>query len=166
MQVEFWPSVDFRKVPTCIIAILLLPLVALAEEHEVRSVSHRNYESMFFEPHFLTAEPGDSVAFVVTDSDHQPQSVFVPAGAEHWKAERGKSITVTFDREGLYIFDCAYHNVMGMAGVIRVGRAVNLEEARLFFEQYRKKTFAMNKDRLDAVWDSIDQAPLDQATAR
>lgn len=166
MKIELGPWIDLRKVLTCILAIVLLPEVALAEGHEVRSVSHRNYESMFFDPPFLRAEPGDSVAFVVTDFDHQPQSVFVPAGAGHWTAEKGKSITVRFNHEGLYVYDCAYHNVMGMAGVILVGRAVNLEEARLFFEQYRKKTFAMNKDRLDPVWDSMNQMLGDQATAR
>ena len=42
---------------------------------------------------------------------------------------------------------------MGMAGVIRVGKPVNLEEARQFFEQYKKRTFAMNKERLDALWE-------------
>jgi len=137
----------------CIAILVFLPSAILAEDHEIQSVSHRKYESMFFDPHFLAAEPGDRVTFVVGDADHQPQSVFVPAGADHWKADRGKSITVQLDHEGLYIFDCAYHNVMGMAGVIRVGKPVNLEAARQFFEQYKKKTFAMNKERLDPLWD-------------
>ncbi len=42
---------------------------------------------------------------------------------------------------------------MGMAGAVGVGKPVNLEAARQFFEQYRKKTFAMNKERLDPLWD-------------
>lgn len=166
MTNAFWPSADFRKVLTLIFATVFLPVLALAEEHEVRSVSHRNYESMFFDPHFLRAQPGDSVSFLVTDFDHQPQSVFVPEGADRWKAERGKSITVKLSQEGLYIYDCAYHNVMGMAGVILVGRPLNSEEARLFFEQYKKKTFAMNKDQLDPVWDPNNRMFVDQATAR
>lgn len=165
MRAGYWPSVDFRKILTRILPVLFLPVMALAAEYEVQSVSHRNYDSMFFDPHYLKVEPGDSVAFVVTDSDHQPQSVFIPEGADHWKAEKGKSITVNFDHEGLYIYDCAYHNVMAMAGVILVGSPVNLEDARLFFEQYKKKTFAMNKDRLDPVWDLNNQLQTDQATA-
>lgn len=163
---EFWPSVKYRRVRAFVFAVVILPMAALAEEHVVRSVSHRNYDSMFFDPQFLTAEPGDRVAFVVTDFDHQPQSVFVPAGAAHWKAEKGKSITVELTREGLYIFDCAFHNVMGMAGVILVGRPVNLKEARLFFEQYRKETFAMNKDRLDPVWGPGNPLLVGQTTAK
>ena len=164
LKVEYWPPVDVRKVLARVLPILLLPIMALAAEHEVQSVSHRNYDSMFFDPNYLEVEPGDSVAFVVTDSDHQPQSVFIPAGADHWKAEKGKSIAVNFDHEGLYIFDCAYHNVMGMAGVILVGSPVNLEDARLFFEQYKEKTFAMNKDRLDPIWHLNGPLQTDQAT--
>jgi pseudoazurin len=166
LKVEVWPSVIPWKVLTCVLTVFLQPVAVLAEEHEVHSISHRNYESMFFDPHFLKAEPGDSVAFVVTDFDHQPQSVLVPDGVDHWQAEKGKSITVRLDREGIYIFDCSYHNVMGMAGVIMVGSPVNLEEARLFFEQYKKKTFAMNKDRLDPVWDPDNQLLVDQATGK
>jgi pseudoazurin len=165
LKVGYWTSLDYRKVLTRILPLLFLPAMALAAEHEVQSVSHRNYESMFFDPHYLEVEPGESVAFVVTDSDHQPQSVFIPAGADHWKAEKGKSTTVNFDHEGLYIYDCAYHNLMGMAGVILVGNPVNLEDARLFYEQYKKQTFAMNKDRLDPVWDLINQSQIDQARA-
>ena len=121
MKVDARPSMNFRTFLTLLLTLILLPMGVPAAEHEVQSVRHRNYDSMFFDPLFLTAEPGDSVAFVVTDFDHQPQSVLVPEGADHWQAEKGNSITVTLNHEGLYIFDCAYHNVMGMAGVILVG---------------------------------------------
>ena len=126
---------------------------AWAETHEILGIDNRNYESMFFEPDFLRVEPGDSVTFVVTHFDHKPQSIFVPEGAEHWTVENGESITVTLRQEGVYLFDCFYHNVMGMAGVIVVGKPVNLDEARRFFEKYKVETFAMNKDRLDHIWD-------------
>ena len=165
LKLGFRPLVDSRKILAWIFVVLFLPQAAQAEEHEIESVSHRGYESMFFDPHFLQIAPGDSVAFVVTDLDHQPQSVFVPAGADHWKAEKGKSITVNFSHEGIYLFDCAYHNVMGMAGVILVGNPVNSDEARSFFEEYKKRTFAMNKDRLDSVWDPENQLLMDRAKA-
>ncbi len=127
--------------------------LAQAEEYEVLGIDYRNYQSMFFEPDFLRIEPGDSVSFIVTDFNHLPRSVFVPDGAVHWEAEPGKSITVTFREEGIYIFECFYHSVMGMAGVVLVGDPVNLEEARMFFEHYKDETFAMNIARLDRLWD-------------
>ena len=134
------------------LAVCFVP-VAWAEEHEILGIDKRDYESMFFEPDYLQVEPGDSVTFVVAHFEHKPQSVFIPEGAEHWQVENGESMTVTLRQEGVYLFDCFYHNVMGMAGVIVVGDPANVDEARRHFETYKAKTFAMNKDRLDHIWD-------------
>lgn len=126
---------------------------AEAEEHTIHAVAYRDYESMFFEPDYLRVEPGDTVRFEVDDRDHQPRSVFIPPGAAPWRAEPGTSISVELTEEGVYLFDCVYHNVMGMAGVIVVGMPVNAAEAAAFFGPYREETFAMNKDRLDHIFD-------------
>jgi pseudoazurin len=141
------------RVSIIFICLLFTATLVQAEEHEVLGIDNRNYQSMFFEPDFLRIEPGDRVTFVVTDFNHLPRSVFVPGGADHWEAEPGKSITVTFREEGIYIFECFYHAVMGMAGVLVVGQAVNFAEARAFFERYKDEVFAMNRDRLDRLWD-------------
>ena len=134
--------------------LILMPLLAEAEIHSVEAVDYRDYQSLFFEPHFISIMPGDSIAFTVTNFDHQPRSVFIPDGARHWQAENGENITVQFDQEGVYIFDCHYHNVMGMAGVVLVGNPGNFEAAGQFFASYREETFAYNKARLDYLWDS------------
>ena len=138
----------------CVLLLCSAAVVVQADEHEVIGIDNRNYQSMFFEPDFLQIEPGDSVTFVVTHFDHLPRSVFVPDGATHWEADPGMSITVTFSEEGIYIFECLYHAVMGMTGVVLVGHPVNLEEARTFFEHYKDMTFAMNGNRLDRLWHS------------
>lgn len=136
------------------VACLLVTLAhtTRAETVEVAGIDNRDYEFMFFEPDFLRIEPGDSVTFLVSDFDHLPRSVYVPDGAEPWAAESGRSITVTFRREGIYLFECDYHAVMGMVGVLLVGEPLNFEEARAFYEKYRSKRLAMNRDRLDHVW--------------
>ncbi len=141
--------------------LLLVPLgvtpsLLRAEDHEIHGIDNRGYEFMFFEPAFLQVEPGDRVTFVVHHFDHKPRSVFVPEGAEPWEANQGESITVTLEQEGVYLFDCFYHNVQGMAGVLVVGDPVNLDEARRFFTRYREEIFAMNRDRLDPIWDPED----------
>lgn len=152
MKFSYRQTRECRSLFAFVFQVLILPGAALAAEYEVQAINYRNYESMFFEPDFIRIEPGDRITFAVTDFDHQPQSVLVPKGATHWQAEKGQPITVVFSQEGVYIHDCAYHNVMGMAGVVLVGDPVNLREARQFYEQYRKETFAMNKDRLEVIW--------------
>lgn len=143
-----------RRAQCLAVLMLLAPGLAVASEHEILGVDNRGFEFMFFEPDFLHIAPGDRVTFVVHRDDHQPQSVFIPDGAEPWRVEGGESLTMTFSEEGVYLFDCAYHNVMGMAGVIVVGAPVNLEAARRFYAGYRQETFDMNADRLDPIWDA------------
>lgn len=135
-----------------IAGLLAVPLAAQAENHTVQSVDYRDYKSLFFEPQFIRIEPGDSITFSVTNFDHQPQSVFIPDGARPWMSETGENITVQFSQAGVYLYDCAYHNVMGMAGVVLVGSPDNYEDVKQFFKTYREDTFAMNKDRLDILW--------------
>ena len=133
--------------------LFFLPRALLAEDHEIHGIDNRDYEFMFFEPDFLRFSPGDSVTFVVAHFDPKPQSVFIPDGAEHWQVQNGETLTITLEQEGVYLFDCFYHNVMGMAGVIVVGDPDNADEAARFFAEYRVETFAMNRDRLDHIWD-------------
>ena len=51
------------------------------------------------------------------------------------------------DQEGVYLYVCDPHKIMGMAGVIQVGKPVNLAEAKGQAETL-SKSFVMNKDRL------------------
>jgi hypothetical protein len=41
-----------------------------------------------------------------------------------------EEVSVTLDGEGVYIYACDPHKVMAMAGVIQVGKATNLGDAR------------------------------------
>lgn len=109
---------------------------------------------MFFEPSFLHINSGDDVTFIPSGFGHQPQSIFIPKEGKHWQSENGKKITVKFDKEGIYIFDCKYHYVMGMVGVIQVGRANNYKEAINFLKDYKKKV-TMRKERLDSIFKKV-----------
>ncbi len=54
---------------------------------------------------------------------------------------------MTFSQEGVYIYKCLPHVVLGMVGVIQVGKAVNLEQAKKDAAAL-SGTIAMNKARL------------------
>ncbi|MEL7310288.1 MAG: plastocyanin/azurin family copper-binding protein [Pseudomonadota bacterium] len=138
--------------------LLLLASNAASETHTINAVATRGSEAMFFEPSFLVIEPGDRVQFVLDDLDHQPQSVFTPDGGKQWKAEIGQSMVVTLNVEGVYVFDCAFHNVMGMTGAIVVGEPVNLAAALRFIDQYWDLTVFVNKARRGTIWHPTDGA--------
>ncbi len=52
------------------------------------------------------------------------------------------------DKEGVYLYACAAHRMMGMVGVVLVGNPVNLEEAKTIAKQESTK-FVLNKDRFE-----------------
>jgi hypothetical protein len=59
-----------------------------------------------------------------------------------------EDISVTFDTEGVYVYECTPHKMMAMVGVIKVGSANNIDDVKKESLHY-KKTFVMNQDRLD-----------------
>ena len=105
-------------------AILLAATgAASAAEHEVKMLNRGAAGAMVFEPAIVKVAPGDSVRFVPTDKSHNAQSIdgMVPAGAEPFVGKLNKEITVTFDKQGIYGFECKPHAAMGMVGVVIVG---------------------------------------------
>jgi pseudoazurin len=72
----------------------------------------------------------------------------VPEGAKSWAGSLSADISVTFDDEGIYVYQCDPHLVMAMVGVIQVGEPVNKEAIEASAEAM-KAQFAMNADRLE-----------------
>lgn len=129
-------------------ALTFSPVSSWAKNHKVEMLNSFDGQSMLFVPSFLKIEKGDSVTFVPTNSGHNSQSVFTPKGAKGWSGKNNEEITVNFNEEGIFIYQCSLHLVMGMIGVVEVGSPSNLDEAKNFAKNFRVK-FAMNKDRLD-----------------
>ena len=129
------------------IALSLACAGAMAADHQVRMLNTGKDGNMVFEPGFLRVAKGDTVKFVKADPSHNSASVLVPAGATPWKGKPDEEISVKLDQEGVYLYVCEPHKIMGMAGVIQVGKPLNLAEAKGQAEAL-SKSFVMNKDRL------------------
>ena len=129
------------------IALSLACVGAMAADHQVRMLNSGKDGTMVFEPGFLRVAKGDTVKFVKGDPSHNSSAVVTPAGATPWKGKPDEEISVKLDQEGVYVYVCDPHKVMGMAGVIQVGKPVNLADAKAQAETL-SKSFVMNKDRL------------------
>jgi pseudoazurin len=105
---------------------------ALATEHQVQMLNKGpNGGMMVFEPSFLKIAPGDSIHFVATDKGHNVMSIdgMAPEGAAPFQGKMNEDLTVTFDKPGVYGFECKPHYGMGMVGLVIVGDASNLAQA-------------------------------------
>jgi pseudoazurin len=106
---------------------------------------------MVFEPSVLKISKGDSVTFIATDAAHNSASIkgMIPPGASKWNGNLSQNITVTFDVEGLYGYQCTPHAMMAMVGIIQVGEGKsNLESVKAAVQKI-KTTFVMNQERFD-----------------
>ena len=135
--------------------LLLLPLLiinfnAFTADYSVKMLNQGSSGVMVFEPAVLKINKGDTVNFISTDAAHNSASLpgMIPSGATSWSSELSQDISVTFDIEGLYAYQCTPHAVMAMVGVIQVGdNPSNLNQIMSQAENM-KPMFLMNKDRL------------------
>jgi pseudoazurin len=150
--------------PIKLLAIALISAIQFstvyAAKHEVKMLNNGKEGIMVFEPSTLKVAVGDTVKFVPTDAAHNVASYFVPTDAKTWKGEVGKEVTVTLDKEGIYLYKCDPHSVMAMVGVIQVGKASNKEEAEKSAKELAK-TFSLNKDRLDKYIAALSEETKD-----
>ena len=129
------------------LSLFLLSIPSFAEDHYVRMLNSGEGGMMVFEPAVLSVNVGDTVNFVATDMAHNSKSVLTPAGAKPWMGKMSQDISVTFDTEGVYVYECTPHVMMAMVGVIKVGDVKVDDATNKFANQYKSK-FVMNHDRL------------------
>jgi pseudoazurin len=121
----------YRIAIAAALAALMSAGAAEAADHQVQMLNKGEKGAMVFQPDLVVAAPGDTVTFVPTDKGHDAASIdgMIPDGAQPFKGEIGKPLTVTLDKEGIYGVKCVPHYGMGMVALVVVGKPTNLEQA-------------------------------------
>ena len=124
-----------------------------SEEYEVKMLNFGNDGSMVFEPGFLKVNVGDTVHFKSVDMAHNSESStgLIPVNASGWKGNINEDITLT--EEGVYVYQCTPHLILGMVGVIQVGSPTNIDQIK---ENLGSLTFAVNAERLQGYIDQVN----------
>jgi pseudoazurin len=122
-----------------------------AENYEVKMLNQGSEGYMVFEPSVLKIKKGDTVTFKATDAAHNSASIkgMIPSGAEDWNGKLSQDVSVTFNVEGVYGYQCTPHMMMAMVGIIEVGGNQNNLESVKAAAQKIKSAFVMNQERLD-----------------
>ena len=122
-----------------------------AENYEIKMLNQGSEGYMVFEPSVLKIKKGDTVTFKATDAAHNSASIkgMIPSGAEDWNGKLSQDISVTFNVEGVYGYQCTPHMMMAMVGIIEVGEnQSNLESVKAAAQKI-KSAFVTNQERLD-----------------
>ncbi|MBT0569062.1 pseudoazurin [Curvibacter sp. CHRR-16] len=147
----------FRSALTALSSAALLTVHSTclhAAEYEVRMLTQSTQGHMVFEPAYLSVQVGDTVRFVPTQSGHYVRSMAVPDGAANWASKEDETLTVTITHEGLYLYMCPPHLMMGMLGLIQAGAPHNRQPVQEVAEDKRSRIL-MNRERLDALLQKI-----------
>ena len=135
---------------------LLFTSVSLqADEYVVKLLTtSSNGETMVFEPGFLQVSVGDTVVFEPADASHNAESFFSPSPDADFLTALGETVSVKMTHEGVYLYKCTPHFLLGMVGVIQVGKPVNKADALSLWDA-NKSALVMNQDRMDGYLDQI-----------
>ena len=128
-----------------------------AANHEVRMLNSGAEGFMVFEPAVVKAAVGDTVTFKATDMAHNSASIegMIPEGANSWNGAMSQDITVTVNKEGIYVYQCTPHSMMAMVGVIQVGGSLSNMDSIQAKVASVKAGFVTNKERLDTYLGSL-----------
>ena len=126
-----------------------------AADIEVKMLASSPTEGILaFEPSFVKASVNDTIVFIPVNPGHNSHSLLVPSDAQTWKSTFDKEFRVKLEKEGVYLYVCDAHKNMGMVGVVQVGKAANLEEARKKAAE-ASASMVMNKDRFAKALDQV-----------
>lgn len=132
---------------------LMVSLFSHAAEVEVKMLNRTSDGQRGFEPAVVRINPGDSVHFVAVDKGHSVQLIpgMHPDGAKSFSGDVNDDLTVKFDKPGVYGYRCVPHYMMGMVGLVVVGKPVNEAAARIVAQPRDAKA---RFDQLFAVVDA------------
>ncbi|NIX75920.1 pseudoazurin [Microvirga terricola] len=122
-----------------------------AAEVEVKMLNKGADGVMVFEPALVKINPGDTVKFVAADKGHNAETIetMLPEGAKAFAGKMNEDTVVTFDKPGVYGYRCKPHYGMGMVGMVVVGEATNLDQAKAATHPGKaKQVFTALFDRL------------------
>ena len=143
------------------ILVLLLSFLSFnnifAAEHQIKMLNGSNDDMFKFEPAVLKIKKGDTVKWIATNPTHNSASIkeMLPKGAKPWNGKMNEEITVKFDVEGLYGYNCTPHVMFGMVGLIIVGDpSSNLESSKAYAIK-KEGQWVANKGRFSKYFKQV-----------
>ena len=100
---------------------------------------------MVYSQDIARIEVGDTITWIPTSKGHNVQFI---AGPDGWKAPRksknNKEVAMSFDKAGVYLYQCTPHASMGMIAIVVVGDGDNdISKAKVRGKKSKKKLKAL-----------------------
>ena len=88
-------------------------------------------ERMVYSTEVAKVAVGDTITWLPASKGHNVHFISAPDGIELVKSKMNKEFSFTFEKEGIYLYQCTPHKSMGMIGLVVVGENTdNLDSVR------------------------------------
>ena len=104
-------------------------------------------QSMVYSIDVAKVQVGDTITWIPKDKGHNVEFIIGPNTVELPKKSRiNKEFSFTFEKPGVYFYQCTPHKSMGMIAIVIVGNDLsNLEDVR------KVRVFGKSKRKLDQI---------------
>jgi len=128
--------------------VFLSSLPAVAGTISIDMLNKRaDGEKMVYSQDVVNVKTGDTVTWLPKSKGHNVQFISVPDGIKKLKKSKlNKQFSFTFERAGIYLYQCTPHKSMGMIGVVVVDG--NVENKKIVA---KTKVFGKSKKKLKKI---------------
>ena len=128
--------------------VFLSSLPAVAGTISIDMLNKRaDGEKMVYSQDVVNVKIGDTVTWLPKSKGHNVQFISVPDGIKKLKKSKlNKQFSFTFERAGIYLYQCTPHKSMGMIGVVVVDD--NVENKKIVA---KTKVFGKSKKKLKKI---------------
>ena len=78
-------------------------------------------ERMVYSTEVAKVAIGDTITWLPASKGHNVHFISAPDGIKLVKSKMNKEFSFTFEKEGIYLYQCTPHKSMGMIGLVVVG---------------------------------------------
>jgi pseudoazurin len=132
--------------------VFLSSLPAVAGTISIDMLNKRaDGEKMVYSQDVVNVKIGDTVTWLPKSKGHNVQFISVPDGIKKLKKSKlNKQFSFTFERAGIYLYQCTPHKSMGMIGVVVVDG--NVENKKIVA---KTKVFGKSKKKLKKILSTL-----------
>ena len=107
-------------------------------------------ERMVYSTEVAKVAVGDTITWLPASKGHNVHFISAPDGVELVKSKMNKEFSFTFEKEGIYLYQCTPHKAMGMIGLVVVGENTdNLDSVK------KTKVFGKTKKKLKKLLENL-----------
>ena len=107
-------------------------------------------ERMVYSTEVARVAVGDTITWLPASKGHNVHFISAPDGVELIKSKMNKEFSFTFEKEGIYLYQCTPHKSMGMIALVIVGENMdNIDSAK------KAKVVGKSKKKLKKLLENL-----------